>query len=98
MFSVHRYQYVLFYFLMIRRPPRATRTDTLFPYTTLFRSYMVGGRTRLLRQRAQERRLLAPRADFTERACGAHQPVVLERAPFGAADLDRRVEIGRAHV
>src|SRR3546814_13071455 len=27
-----------FLFLMIRRPPRATRTDTLFPYTTLFRS------------------------------------------------------------
>src|SRR3546814_21175173 len=25
---------------MIRRPPRYTRTDTLFPYTTLFRSYM----------------------------------------------------------
>src|SRR3546814_3754231 len=24
---------------MIRRPPRATRTDTLFPYTTLFRSH-----------------------------------------------------------
>src|SRR3546814_1219841 len=30
--------YVLFFFLMIRRPPRSTRTDTLFPYTTLFRS------------------------------------------------------------
>src|SRR3546814_17845108 len=30
-----------FFFLMIRRPPRSTRTDTLFPYTTLFRS---GGR------------------------------------------------------
>src|SRR3546814_8566588 len=28
----------MFFFLMIRRPPRATRTDTLFPYTTLFRS------------------------------------------------------------
>src|SRR3546814_20172482 len=28
----------LFFFLMIRRPPRSTRTDTLFPYTTLFRS------------------------------------------------------------
>src|SRR3546814_19697541 len=27
-----------FLFLMIRRPPRTTRTDTLFPYTTLFRS------------------------------------------------------------
>src|SRR3546814_11104314 len=34
---------------MIRRPPRSTRTDTLFPYTTLFRSdkdlYEVNGRT-----------------------------------------------------
>src|SRR3546814_11390057 len=28
----------IFFFLMIRRPPRSTRTDTLFPYTTLFRS------------------------------------------------------------
>src|SRR3546814_3578405 len=28
----------LFFFLMIRRPPRSTRTYTLFPYTTLFRS------------------------------------------------------------
>src|SRR3546814_4558884 len=33
--------YLLFgiFFLMIRRPPRSTRTDTLFPYTTLFRSW-----------------------------------------------------------
>src|SRR3546814_3469462 len=30
--------FVCFFFLMIRRPPRSTRTDTLFPYTTLFRS------------------------------------------------------------
>src|SRR3546814_14369199 len=28
----------MFFFLMIPRPPRSTRTDTLFPYTTLFRS------------------------------------------------------------
>src|SRR3546814_3378139 len=28
----------MFFFLMLRRPPRSTRTDTLFPYTTLFRS------------------------------------------------------------
>src|SRR3546814_17631624 len=47
MYCVHlRLGYHLcdFYFfwcvlLMIRRPPRYTRTDTLFPYTTLFRSY-----------------------------------------------------------
>src|SRR3546814_13381786 len=30
--------YLVVFFLMIRRPPRSTRTDTLFPYTTLFRS------------------------------------------------------------
>src|SRR3546814_19914566 len=29
---------LVFFFLMQRRPPRSTRTDTLFPYTTLFRS------------------------------------------------------------
>src|SRR6056297_3282666 len=29
---------LFFFVLMIRRPPRSTRTDTLFPYTTLFRS------------------------------------------------------------
>src|SRR3546814_14117278 len=34
---------------MIRRPPRSTRTDTLFPYTTLFRS--LDGRLRLLADR-----------------------------------------------
>src|SRR3546814_9925919 len=38
---------MFFFFLMIRRPPRSTRTDTLFPYTTLFRSALlqVGGGT-----------------------------------------------------
>src|SRR3546814_17317754 len=30
---------IMFFFLMIRLPPRSTRTDTLFPYTTLFRSH-----------------------------------------------------------
>src|SRR3546814_11373266 len=30
--------FFFFFFLMILRPPRSTRTDTLFPYTTLFRS------------------------------------------------------------
>src|SRR3546814_14903871 len=36
------YSFVYFLFLMIRRPPRSTRTDTLFPYTTLFRSHKTG--------------------------------------------------------
>src|SRR3546814_13833808 len=32
----------VFFFFMLRRPPRSTRTDTLFPYTTLFRSLRAG--------------------------------------------------------
>src|SRR3546814_6034723 len=38
---------------MIRRPPRSTRTDTLFPYTTLFRSSWSGTGTPLRRERGQ---------------------------------------------
>src|SRR3546814_8650052 len=38
MFAFCFYCVYFFFFLMIRRPPRSTRTDTLFPYTTLFRS------------------------------------------------------------
>src|SRR3546814_11489662 len=34
----HSASYYVVFCLMIRRPPRSTRTDTLFPYTTLFRS------------------------------------------------------------
>src|SRR3546814_16207654 len=42
----------LVFYLMIRRPPRATRTDTLFPYTTLFRSRRLCGARRGRRRRA----------------------------------------------
>src|SRR3546814_8979611 len=43
---------------MIRRPPRSTRTDTLFPYTTLFRSRMVSRASRGVRHQCT----LPPRA------------------------------------
>src|SRR3546814_18292150 len=45
-FMWHNSVFVVF-FLMIRRPPRSTRTDTLFPYTTLFRSESVKWTPRL---------------------------------------------------
>src|SRR3546814_15386104 len=39
---MYEVMYMVFvFFLTIRRPPRSTRTDTLFPYTTLFRSESV---------------------------------------------------------
>src|SRR3546814_8862714 len=44
----------VFFFLMIRRPPRSTRTDTLFPYTTLFRSWLI---PEVYRSRDDDRRL-----------------------------------------
>src|SRR3546814_238685 len=48
---------------MIRRPPRSTRTDTLFPYTTLFRSLLRPGHT-------------SGRAPFSQIAAGAHCRIV----------------------
>src|SRR3546814_2784208 len=38
---------ICIFFVMIRRPPRSTRTDTLFPYTTLFRSHSLDACPRL---------------------------------------------------
>src|SRR3546814_15793115 len=43
-----RWYIVIVFFLMIRRPPRSTRTDTLFPYTTLFRSEQARAAARLV--------------------------------------------------
>src|SRR3546814_3547652 len=40
---------------MIRRPPRSTRTDTLFPYTTLFRSFRLDERGVVLWPRRNQR-------------------------------------------
>src|SRR3546814_16269371 len=46
-----------FFFLFIRRPPRSTRTDTLFPYSTLFRSALC---TALFSVRHPRHRILGP--------------------------------------
>src|SRR6056297_853351 len=46
----------LLFFLMIRRPTRSTRTDTLFPYTTLFRSLVLGEPGLRRPSRLQQRR------------------------------------------
>src|SRR3546814_9724641 len=57
---------------MIRRPPRSTRTDTLFPYTTLFRSHRIQRRHRLVRALAALGRTTAgPRDRVSRRRSGA---------------------------
>src|SRR3546814_19407483 len=78
---VYIYLYTVF-FLMIRRPPRSTRTDTLFPYTTLFRSALHD----LARQAFRDGGLAHARIAHIER-------VVLRPA---AEDLDRPVDFGSA--
>src|SRR3546814_6603839 len=58
-----------FFFLRTRRPPRSTRTDTLFPYTSLFRSRR--GRSPRCRHRSPSRRRAAS-AENRSRPCGQH--------------------------
>src|SRR3546814_12657360 len=63
---------IYFFFLMIRRPPRSTRTDTLFPYTTLFRSPGHDAPARTVR-RARYRRQGGDRRNAASRAAMARR-------------------------
>src|SRR3546814_13908942 len=88
-------------FLMIRRPPRSTRTDTLFPYTTLFRSG-AGWKTDGVRSceiLVVPHEIPCGSVSFLNRRPAARF-VAFVRAGFGMADrLEQLVEqIGRAHV
>src|SRR3546814_13980479 len=58
---------IVFFFLMIRRPPRSTRTDTLFPYTTLFRSHLLSRPVTRADQRHVRSRIRCP-ADCRQRS------------------------------
>src|SRR3546814_16043513 len=68
---------IWFFFLMLRRPPISTRTDTLFPYTTLFRSVEIEFRNVAgLRIETGIARFLEPELAAGRRAvvlCGAQQ-------------------------
>src|SRR3546814_11064510 len=74
-----------FFFLMIRRPPRSTRTDTLFPYTTLFRS--------------DRRRAIAPRPGDERHRDGAVAAQDARRVPPDPLAQQRqrvrRLSVGR---
>src|SRR3546814_7681955 len=65
---------VVFFFLMIRRPPRSTRTDTLFPYTTLFRSPAAPNPSRPPHGAGSPRSPAAPPAPGFRPAPGAFLP------------------------
>src|SRR3546814_2922911 len=67
---------------MIRRPPRSTRTDTLFPYTTLFRSDV-----------ADHRPVAVDRDALGDQVLGDHLAQVLARPVFGMRARGQRVRI-----
>src|SRR3546814_18016040 len=88
--------YIVFFFLRIRRPPRSTRTDTLFPYTTLFRS------TPEAAHRWFARQPWLVGCNFTP-SNAINQLEMWQAGSFDLATIDRELElaaseIGRAHV
>src|SRR3546814_20003167 len=97
---------------MIRRPPRSTRTDTLFPYTTLFRSVLATNTssisiTRLAQSVSDPARFIGmhffnpvPTMPLLELIRGvATNDATVERAKaFGKITGKTAIEIGRAHV
>src|SRR3546814_13552943 len=98
------------FFLKSRRPPRTTRTDTLFPYTTLFRSHRRGFDVRVVATQVGPLFLDTVRSAEKKRIMElAHESIEedfleagleLEVASLTAGMLEAALqdEIGRAHV
>src|SRR3546814_10286322 len=79
---------------MIRRPPRSTRTATLFPYTPLFRSYYAGPfSSRLLADLGAD--VIKLETTLGDQLRGIQRPFRSASAGKRAISLD---QIGRAHV
>src|SRR3546814_16453886 len=83
--------FALLFFLRIRRPPRSTRTDTLFPYTTLFRSTSIGSdyppRCRLC---ARSRGLRCARNDVDWRRVSVQTRTLADNGGVGEEVKDRK--------
>src|SRR3546814_16574228 len=81
------------FFLMIRRPPISTRTDTLFPSTTLFLSdlgYLDKARRRAIRASALR---------VADGELDSHFPIdVFQTGSGTSSNMNANEEIGRAHV
>src|SRR3546814_1101846 len=74
---------------MIRRPPRSTRTDTLFPYTTLFRSERPPG-SAAIRRRSN--------IDIFARRAGSPRPLYAPTPPAGSGSGRRNARRSEEHT
>src|SRR3546814_17846674 len=81
---------VVFFFLMIRRPPRSTRTDTLFPYTTLFRSTDAAAQRRHQLAHLIRRLAIAREEDESQGIRGLEEALFHGREGEPRAAIDRR--------
>src|SRR3546814_3103800 len=83
---------------MIRRPPRSTRTDTLFPYTTLFRSVPRRGRRQRQRAAAERQRGVARKAGVHrgDHVAERDQRGVRERSDEHTSELQSLMRISYA--
>src|SRR3546814_8754027 len=80
------------FFLMIRRPPRSTRTDTLFPYTTLFRSNAPKQCATVGRHQAAHFRIVAEQVPDWEQAARCEKEALAVRI------LTELIALGRPAV
>src|SRR3546814_16931740 len=89
------YDCFCFFFLMIRRPPRSTRTDTLFPYTTLFRSRPPPAHEEQVTGAPEMKKLLgtAARALVLAMALGFAGPAVADATPLDASIVRDPTEV-----
>src|SRR3546814_10600330 len=83
------------FFLMIRRPPRSTRTDTLFPYTTLYRSVRILSPRPIL-QRHTPSLLTQSRQEPREQPCAFVGVRADERSAEHTSELQSLMRISSA--
>src|SRR3546814_5975809 len=81
---------------MIRRPPRSTRTDTLFPYTTLFRSAQGPGSRRLVDHLKRRLSGAGRGADYRCQTSGAGEPRCRLRSEEHTSELQSLMRISYA--
>src|SRR3546814_2006371 len=84
----------LCFFLMIRRPPRSTRTDTLFPYTTLFRS-SASHQERLTMRNQQDVASMSCPVDGTGLVMSERQGLGIDYCPTCRGVGLERAELGK---